>query len=102
MPLKFCPSQKLGGCGGQVLWWVDLSLQVFRHGCPLLTVPTAILADSFILRILLRLSGAKDSTCTMNRVQNTWIVSTMWLMVSILPQAGRAGEQAEAVNLVPG
>lgn len=70
--------------------------------CPLLAVPTAILADSFIRKILLRLSGAKDSTCMTNRVQNTSIVSTMWLMVGIIPQAGRAGERAEAVNLVPG
>lgn len=34
------------------------------------------------------------------REQNTSIVSTMWLMVSIIPQAG--WEPAEAVNLVPG
>lgn len=86
--------------GGGRLWWVDFSIQIFRHGCPL--VLTAILADSFFRRILLRLSGVKDSTCMTNRVQNTWIVSTMWLMVSIIPRAGRAGERAEAVNLVPG
>ncbi|XP_059744282.1 5-phosphohydroxy-L-lysine phospho-lyase isoform X5 [Bos taurus] len=47
----------------------------------LLPVPTAIPADSFFLRILLRLSGAKGSTCMMNRGQNTSIASTMWLTV---------------------
>lgn len=38
----------------------------------------------------------------MNRVQNTSTVSTTWLMVSIIPGAGGAGDGAEAVNLVPG
>lgn len=66
-----------------------------------LPVPTALPADSFFLRILLRLSGPKGSTCMMNRGQNTSTASTMWLTVSTIPQTG-AGEEAEAVNLVQG
>lgn len=57
-----------------------------------LPVPPALPAGSFFLRILLRLSGAKGSTCTMNRAQNTSIASTMWLTVSVTPGAGEGGE----------
>lgn len=78
-----------------------LSPSGFRHGCPLfLPVFTALPVDSFFLRILLRLSGAKGSTCMMNREQNTSIASTMWLTVSTITQAGWAGEKAKALNLV--
>lgn len=47
------------------------------------SVPTALPADFFFLRIRLRLSVAKGSTYMMNKGENTSIASTMWLMVSI-------------------
>ncbi|XP_036080365.1 5-phosphohydroxy-L-lysine phospho-lyase isoform X2 [Rousettus aegyptiacus] len=50
-----------------------------------LPVSTALPADSFFPRILLRLFGAKGSTCMMNRGQNTSIASTMWLTNSLFP-----------------
>lgn len=65
-----------------------------------LPVPTALPADSFFLRILLRLSEAKGSTCTMSKGESTWTVSTTWLMVSMTPLTlGEKGEEAEAIDL---
>lgn len=70
-----------------------------------LPVPTALPADSFFLKILLRLSEAKGSTCTMSKGESSWTVSITWLMVSMTPcpwwgRRGRAGEGAEAVHLI--
>lgn len=65
-----------------------------------LPVPTALPADSLFLRILLRLSEAKGSTCTMSKGESTWTVSTTWLMVSMTPLTlGETGEEAEAIDL---
>lgn len=79
---------------------MEFTLQSSERAVDSLPVPTALPADSFFPRILLRLSEAKGSTCTMSKGESTWTVSTTWLMVSmILLILGGAGEEAEAIDL---
>lgn len=81
VPCKLLSTPESGRSEGGCYEWSS----VFRQGCRFFARPTALPADSFFLRILLRLSEAKDSTCMMSKGESTWTVSTTWLMVSMMP-----------------